>query len=346
VGVQFIKVLANLILICSGCGRAIRSCLILLVGLSALTSASGARAQANESFMAQAIGLAQASQRVTTVPASVTIAQAIWETGRGKSPIGDALNFFGIKAAGTSDENVNVGPIAIGWVWATTKEWEGGKYVTRQARFRKYRSMQDSFRDHGYLLAMNPRYAEAMGAVDDPREFVRRMARAGYATSPTYANDLIDLMDSENLYQYDLPRNAAQVLGQASDISVNPGEIFQVYFDVKNTGFGTWSPTADYVLENVNGEHFSAVSPQPIDLLVQPDRIKRWTIIMVAPAAPGNYRTVWQMKHGARPFGTEMSVKVVVRETGGVTREQLVFAGAMLLGLVVLGAIALLRSRK
>lgn len=231
---------------------------IVVVGFFLALLCVPLQVQAKAPFLVQAVPLAQKSQRETAVPASITLAQAMWETGRGDHPIGDANNYFGIKAAGTTDASVNVGSVAIGWVWAQTKEWNGTRYLESRARFRQYRSMEDSFLDHGLLLATTARYANAMLAVDDPREFARRIAAAGYATSPTYARDLISVMDAENLYQYDVPRNALELVSQSEPIQVNAGDIFQIYFEVKNTGFGTWSPTADYHLESVSGERFGA----------------------------------------------------------------------------------------
>jgi len=274
---------------------------------------ANAKANAKEPFLVQAVPLAQKSQRETAVPASVTLAQAMWETGRGDHPIGDANNYFGIKAAGTTDADVNVGTVAIGWVWASTKEWNGARYVTSRERFRQYRSMEDSFLDHGLLLATAPRYANAMLAVDDPREFARRIAAAGYATSPTYARDLISVMDGDNLYQYDLPRNAFELVAQSETVQVNAGDIFQIYLELKNTGFGTWSPTADYHLESVNGNRFGAATRQELGQVVQPNRAKRWALTMFAPKQAGSYTTIWQLKHGTRDIGAPIRVQVEVR---------------------------------
>jgi len=307
--------------------------------VAAWATFSPLHAQDYASFLEQAIPLARQSQRETGVPASVTLAQAMWETGRGVSPIGAAKNYFGIKAAVAADGSVNIGPIADGWVWAWTKEWNGARYLDKRERFRKYRSMEDSFRDHGLLLATLPRYAQAMRVIDDPREFARVIAAAGYATSPTYAADLIRVMDAENLYQYDLPRNDARLTGQSDTLTVNPGEIFQIYFDAQNTGFGTWSPTAGYVLANSNAQPFGAVEIQTLDQLVSPNRVKRWAITMFAPNAPGTYHTAWQMKHGGTSFGPEMSVEFYVRE-----RQSLNLAGMLGVGAtvgIVSGAVAL-----
>jgi hypothetical protein len=285
-------------------------CILLLVSFRLLPFE---HARAEDDFLTRAIPLAQRSQRETGVPASVTLAQAVWETGRGEHTINGANNYFGIKAGGTSDTNVTIGPIASGWVWAWTKEWNGSRYVDRRERFRKYSTMEDSFRDHALLLATSPRYAAAMNSVDDPREFARRIAAAGYATSPSYAPELIRLMDAENLYQYDLPRNAVQIIGHSEPVQVLAGDIFQIYFDTKNAGFGTWSPAADYYLASVNNNRFGASARQELDRLVPPEGVTRWAITMIAPDEAGTYTTIWRLKHGARNFGEEMRVQVRVR---------------------------------
>jgi hypothetical protein len=311
----------------------------------ALALATPLHAQRANSFLEQAIPLAIQSQRETSVPASVTLAQAMWETGRGTSPIGEANNFFGIKAAAMSDGTVNIGPIATGWIWAWTKEWDGKRYVDKRERFRQYATMADSFRDHGLLLATLPRYADAMRVVDDPREFARRIAAAGYATSPTYAQDLIRLMDAENLYQYDLPRNDAQWLGQSDAVTVNPGEIFQIYFDVQNTGFGAWSPTADYYLSNINAQPFGANETQILDQLVAPERVKRWAITMFAPRTPGTFQTVWQMKHGGSTFGPELRMEIHVHETAADNMLGLGMGIVVLIAALGVGIYVLRRKR-
>lgn len=302
--------------------------LVLALGFALTFAGSRVSAQAND-FLQRAIPLAQHSQQESGVPASVTLAQAMWETGRGASPIGSANNYFGIKAGGVSDDTVTLGPIATGWIWAWTTEWDGKRYVSSRERFRTYRSIEDSFRDHALLLATNPRYADAMRAVDDAREFARRIAAAGYATSPTYARDLIALMDAEDLYRYDLTRNAMEVLGQSQPVDVNPGDIFQIYFDVKNTGFGTWSPAAEYYLASANENRFGAQARQELDHLVSPDNVQRWAITMIAPAGAGTYSTNWQMKHGEQNFGAELSVSVRVHPSPAPSWVPWVGGGAL-----------------
>ena len=159
---------------------------------------------AYEGFIDDAIKPAQASQLETGVPASVTIAQAILESEWGDKHIGDANNYFGIKCYRRNDGSLYFGEIATGCVEVETQEWNGTSYITVKSPFRSYKSMADSFRDHGYFFVDNPRYKMALLYKDDPDQFAREIHRAGYATSPTYSDNLISLMKKYNLYQYDV----------------------------------------------------------------------------------------------------------------------------------------------
>jgi len=161
---------------------------------------------AYEGFIDDAVPHAQATQRETGVPASVTIAQAIIESEWGDKHIGDANNYFGIKCSRNADGTLYYGEIAIGCIEVETKEWDGTKYITVLANFRKYKSMTDSFIDHGRFFIENSRYSTAMQHADDPDQFAREIHNAGYATSPTYSDNLINLMETYDLYQYDVDK--------------------------------------------------------------------------------------------------------------------------------------------
>ena len=161
------------------------------------------QARAYSGFINDAVGPAQASQTETGVPASVSIAQAILESGWGDHHIGNANNYFGIKCQTGQNGTLYFGTIATGCVSVDTQEWDGSKYITIKSNFRTYANMTDSFRDHGHFFLDNPRYSVALKYTNDPKQFAIEIQKAGYATSPTYAKDLIGLMDQYNLYQYD-----------------------------------------------------------------------------------------------------------------------------------------------
>ena len=154
---------------------------------------------ARAEFLRQAGLAARRTYAEYKVPASVTVAQAILESGWGTSGLtSNDRNYFGIKCFG------GPGPIAVGCHdYATTEcDKPTGCYKTR-ATFRVYRSATDSFRDHGRFLVENRRYRFAFAYSHDPDQFAAEIHKAGYATDPLYTEKLLRLMRSHNLYQYD-----------------------------------------------------------------------------------------------------------------------------------------------
>jgi flagellar protein FlgJ len=149
-----------------------------------------------EQFIASIGEAAVQSADATGVPASVTIAQAILESYWGSSRLArEANNYFGIKAQTRSG--------SAGSIWFDVWEVIGGRNVMQSQAFRAYKTIAESFVDHGLFLLDNGRYAAAMAMKNDPRQFARAINRAGYATDPAYASKLIGLMDRYDLYRYD-----------------------------------------------------------------------------------------------------------------------------------------------
>lgn len=149
-----------------------------------------------EQFIGSIAEAAVESADQTGVPASVTIAQAILESYWGSSRLArEANNFFGIKA------QTKPGP--AGSVRFDVWEVIGGRNIMQSQAFRAYNTIAESFVDHGLFLVDNGRYAAAMAARQDPKQFAREINRAGYATDPSYASKLIGLMDRYDLYRYD-----------------------------------------------------------------------------------------------------------------------------------------------
>lgn len=149
-----------------------------------------------ERFIASIGEAAIVSDEGTGVPASVTIAQAILESYWGSSRLArEANNYFGIKA------QTKPGPAGV--VWFDVWEVVGGRNAQQRQPFRVYNTVAESFLDHGRFLLENPRYAAALAARNDSKQFAREIARAGYATDPAYASKLIQLMDRYDLYRFD-----------------------------------------------------------------------------------------------------------------------------------------------
>lgn len=138
--------------------------------------------------------LAKENMLKTGIPASITLGQAILESGAGTGPLSmQANNHFGIKCH---------------------KEWTGPsiKYTDDEENecFRKYDDPSGSFLDHSYFLTSRPRYAELFQfGKDDYKSWAYGLKAAGYATDPKYPEKLIGLIERYQLGKYD-----AEVLGK------------------------------------------------------------------------------------------------------------------------------------
>jgi hypothetical protein len=141
---------------------------------------------------------AMATQRRFGVPAAVTIAQAIDESGWGQSTLAvNDHNLFGIKGTGPAGSDV-----------LPTEEYENGQWVTISSGFRVYHNFAESIEDHGELLATSGYYTQAMADRTDPDAFANALTGV-YATNPEYGADLVQLMQQYNLYRYDAGSPAA-----------------------------------------------------------------------------------------------------------------------------------------
>ncbi|MBQ8361792.1 MAG: glucosaminidase domain-containing protein [Bacteroidaceae bacterium] len=122
------------------------------------------------------------------IPASITLAQGLLESSAGRSVLTrKSNNHFGIKCGS-------------GWHGKRT-------YHDDDARgecFRVYKNAKESYEDHSRFLATKQRYASLFKLdITDYKGWARGLKKAGYATSPTYANQLINLIELYGLNQFD-----------------------------------------------------------------------------------------------------------------------------------------------
>jgi flagellum-specific peptidoglycan hydrolase FlgJ len=170
---------------------------------------------AQQAFISLVAPGAIAAQHRYGVPAAVTIAQAIDESGWGQSELATAdHNLFGIKGTGPAGRDA-----------LPTKEHENGAWVTRTASFRVYHNIAESIEDHGQLLATGPAYQRAMANRTLPDAFANALTGV-YATDPGYGSHLIALMRLYHLYQYDAaapaPAPAAAPLAAPPSATAEP----------------------------------------------------------------------------------------------------------------------------
>ena len=160
--------------------------------------AGGPGTAAQQAFVSTVAPGAIAAQQRYGIPAAVTIAQAIDESGWGQSELATAdHNLFGIKGTGP-----------VGSDMRPTQEYENGIWVTRTAPFRVYHNIAESIADHSQLLATGQAYQHAMAARYVPDAFAAALTGV-YATDPDYGSNLIALMRLYNLYRYDSATPAA-----------------------------------------------------------------------------------------------------------------------------------------
>jgi flagellum-specific peptidoglycan hydrolase FlgJ len=158
---------------------------------------ASAATPAQQAFIAAVAPGAVAAQQRYGVPASVTIAQAINESGWGKSSLAAQYhNLFGIKGGGPA-----------GSVTLPTQEYQGGQWISIDAQFAAYHNDAESIAGHARLLATSGYYGKAMADRADPGAFANDLTGV-YATDPGYGSTLIGLMNRYNLYRYDTAKAA------------------------------------------------------------------------------------------------------------------------------------------
>jgi len=122
------------------------------------------------------------------IPASITLAQGVFESAAGTSRLArDGNNHFGIKCH---------------------REWEGDTLLVDDDAlgecFRKYENVEDSYNDHSLFLTNRPRYSNLFTLdIMDYKAWAHGLKAAGYATNPKYAERLISVIERYGIAQYD-----------------------------------------------------------------------------------------------------------------------------------------------
>jgi len=122
------------------------------------------------------------------IPASITLAQGLLESGAGRSSLAaKSNNHFGIKCGSS-------------WRGKTVRHHDDA----RNECFRAYNHPRDSYEDHSLFLTRGARYAFLFKLnITDYKGWARGLKKAGYATDPSYANRLITIIEDYELYKYD-----------------------------------------------------------------------------------------------------------------------------------------------
>jgi LysM repeat protein len=154
-----------------------------------VTTVSAQRRQTSyNNYIKEYAPIAVQQMKLHNVPASITLAQGLLESGAGQSTLArESNNHFGIKCG-------------RGWKGRSVRADDDA----RNECFRAYRKVEDSYEDHSLFLVGNQRYSSLFRLnKTDYKGWARGLKRAGYATDPSYANKLITIIETYDLYKYD-----------------------------------------------------------------------------------------------------------------------------------------------
>ncbi|MDR0364362.1 MAG: glucosaminidase domain-containing protein [Bacteroidales bacterium] len=160
-------------------------CVLLLCNENVL---SAQRKMSRQEYVDSYKEIAMKKMREYKIPASITLAQGILESGCGSSVLAtEANNHFGIKCH---------------------KGWMGNCFYydddEKNECFRAYQDAEESFSDHSLFLTSRDRYNDLFKLkVDDYKAWAHGLKKAGYATNPQYAHLLIKIIEEEGLHLYD-----------------------------------------------------------------------------------------------------------------------------------------------
>jgi len=156
--------------------------------------------------------------KTNKIPASITLAQGLLESGAGNSALArEAKNHFGIKCH---------------------KEWTGDTYIMdddeKNECFRKYKNAEESFRDHSEFLTTRARYSALFDLdITDYEGWAKGLKAAGYATNPKYAQLLIDRIRLYDLSQYD--QIALGLLAESKVVDPEVDDYFELAYSPTET---------------------------------------------------------------------------------------------------------------
>ena len=155
-----------------------------------------------QAYIDQYKDLAIAEMLKYNIPASITLAQGLLESGAGMSELArNGNNHFGIKC----------------------HDWTGARtYHDDDANnecFRAYRDVYESYEDHSRFLARQPRYRSLFRLKrTDYKGWAKGLKKCGYATSPTYAKQLIGIIELYKLHKYDKAKKYDKFMVERSSV--------------------------------------------------------------------------------------------------------------------------------
>jgi LysM repeat protein len=188
--------------------RTIKALLLIIISLTGSNSLWAQTLNESELYLQRFGPVAVEQMKKYGIPASITLAQGLLESGRGTSRLATiGNNHFGIKA----DDR---------WKGDTIRSFDNGRWCT----FRKYKDAGKSYEDHSRFLCENSRYDFLFELeITDYKRWAKGLKDAYYAEDREYDKKLIGIIERYELDQYDSPRrNSAGKNRQKGDWQTTP----------------------------------------------------------------------------------------------------------------------------
>lgn len=184
-----------------------KSILVFLAFLLSYSLTADTTKDRVDAYVARYADLAVSEMYRSGIPASITLAQGLLESGFGRSTLAlESNNHFGIKCH---------------------SDWTGERVYYDDDKkgecFRKYPKVLDSYMDHSDFLRYKPRYASLFDfEITDYRSWANGLKKAGYATDPAYAGKLINLIETYNLDRFDKVSRPEDAMQQEEVLPQSP----------------------------------------------------------------------------------------------------------------------------
>ncbi len=204
------------------------------------------------------------------IPASITLAQGILESGSGESELAKkSNNHFGIKC----------------------HDWQGEKVYhdddIKNDCFRKYPKPEDSFEDHSVFLQRS-RYSKLFDLdITDYEGWAKGLKACGYATSPTYAERLIAVIERYKLYEYDKLDGKKSLSDDSQETNDGEGGVQKNY--KKESSVGSISVLSRHEVIKQNGRKaVVAHSGDTYESIAKEFGLRKWEIRWYNKAKKGD----------------------------------------------------------
>lgn len=160
----------------------------LVISFFLVVGVAFAQKMSREEYIEKYKDIAIKQMKKYKIPASITLAQGILESGNGNSRLAKkGNNHFGIKCHND-------------WKGKKIHEWDDGK----RECFRKYKNPKRSFLDHSFFLTERQRYSGLFEYdITDYKSWAKGLKKAGYSTNKDYPKLLIKIIEENKLYKYD-----------------------------------------------------------------------------------------------------------------------------------------------